>query len=104
MSARSRAEFGFDVYELAYEYAFLRRDNYEVSGTFGLHYTELELDLSAKAESSGGTLDRDISESGSVGAPLPAFGLRGQWALPYNFWIDAPRSGSRSRSTNTTAA
>ena len=89
VNARVKGEFGFDIYELAYEYAFLRRDSYEVSGTFGLHYTELELTMSAKAESSGGALDRDISESGNVGAPLPAFGVRGQWALPYDFWIDA---------------
>ena len=89
VDARVRGEFSFDVYELAYEYAFLRRDNYEVSGSFGLHYTELELTMSAKAESSGGTLTRDISQSGNIGAPLPVIGLRGQWALPYNLWIDA---------------
>ncbi|MBP9592793.1 MAG: hypothetical protein KBE42_12010, partial [Steroidobacteraceae bacterium] len=64
-------------------------ENYEVSGSFGLHYTELELTMSAKAESSGGTLTRDISQSGNIGAPLPVIGLRGQWALPYNLWIDA---------------
>jgi len=89
VSARVKAEFSFAVYELAYEYAFLRSENYEVSGSFGLHYTELDLELSAKAESSGGTLDADIRESGSVGAPLPVIGLRGLWALPYNLWIDA---------------
>ena len=89
VDARVRGEFSFDVYELAYEYAFLRRENYEVSGSFGLHYTELELTMSAKAESSGGTLTRDISQSGNIGAPLPVIGLRGQWALPYNLWIDA---------------
>lgn len=89
VNVRTRAEFSFSVYELAYEYAFLRRENYEVSGSFGLHYTELDLELSAKAESSGGVLERDIKESGSVGAPLPVIGLRGLWALPYDFWIDA---------------
>ncbi len=89
VDARVRGEFSFDVYELAYEYAFLRRENYEVSGSFGLHYTELELTMSAKAASSGGTLTRDISQSGNIGAPLPVIGLRGQWALPYNLWIDA---------------
>jgi len=89
VSARTRAEFSFAVYELAYEYAFLRRDNYEISGSFGLHYTELELTLSAKAETSGGALDVDIRESGDVGAPLPVIGLRGLWALPYDLWIDA---------------
>lgn len=89
VDARVRGEFSFDVYELAYEYAFLRRENYEVSGTIGLHYTELDLTMSARAASSGGTLTADISESGDVGAPLPAVGLRGQWALPHDFWVDA---------------
>lgn len=89
VNARVDAEFSFDIYELAYEYAFLRRENYEVTGSFGLHYTEMDLTLSAKAESSGGTLQRDISENGNVGAPLPVIGLRGLWALPHDFWIDA---------------
>ena len=88
VNARVNGEFGFDVYELTYEYAFLRRENYEVSASLGLHYTSLELTMSARAESSGGTLDTDISEKGSVGAPLPVIGLRGQWALPYDLWID----------------
>jgi hypothetical protein len=89
VNVRTRAEFSFAVYELAYEYAFLRRENYEISGSIGLHYTELELTLSAKAETSGGALDVDIKESGDVGAPLPVIGLRGLWALPYDLWIDA---------------
>ena len=45
----SQGEFNFDVYELAYEYAFLQRDNYEVAASIGVHYTELELTLSAEA-------------------------------------------------------
>ena len=89
VNARTRAEFSFAVYELAYEYAFLRRESYEISGSFGLHYTELELTLSARAETSGGALEADIKESGDVGAPLPVIGLRGRWALPYDLWIDA---------------
>lgn len=89
VSAKVDGEFDFDVYELAYEYAFLRRDTYELSGTIGLHYTELSLSLEAEAASSGGTLTADIKEEGSVGAPLPVIGLRGLWQLPHNFWIDA---------------
>ena len=87
-SARAQGEFNFDVYELAYEYAFLPRDNYEVAASIGVHYTELELTLSAEAEASGGTLAADISETGNVGAPLPVIGLRGLWALPRDFWLD----------------
>jgi hypothetical protein len=89
VDTKVKAESSFDIYELAYEYAFLRRENYEVTGTFGLHYTDLGFSLSAKASSSGGTLDEDIKEDASVAAPLPAIGLRGLWALPYNLWIDA---------------
>ena len=89
VNAKVKGEFDFDVYELAYEYAFLRRESYELSGSIGLHYTELSMSLAAKASSSGGTLQTDIKEEGSVGAPLPVIGLRGLWQLPHNFWIDA---------------
>ena len=40
-SARAQGEFNFDVYELAYEYAFLLRDRYEIAASIGVHYTEL---------------------------------------------------------------
>ena len=89
VDAKVRSQFDFDVYELAYEYAFLRRETYELSGTIGLHYTDLSLELAAKASTSNGTLTADIREKASVGAPLPVIGLRGVWNLPYNLWLDA---------------
>lgn len=89
VNAKVDGEFDFDVYQLAYEYAFLRRDTYELNASIGLHYTELSLRLAAKASSSGGTLTADLKEEASVGAPLPVIGLRGLWQLPYHFWIDA---------------
>jgi hypothetical protein len=89
VNAKVDGEFDFDVYELAYEYAFLRRDSYELNATIGLHYTDLSLSLAAKAAASGGTLTADIKEEASVGAPLPVVGLRGLWQLPHHFWIDA---------------
>ena len=89
LSARAEGQIKFDIYELAYEYAFLRRENYEVTGTIGLHYTEFSARISAKAETSNGTLEQDISQKASVGAPLPVLGLRGMWGLPHHFWLDA---------------
>ena len=38
----------FDIYELAYEYAFLRRENLELSGSFGLHLAQFKVGLSAE--------------------------------------------------------
>lgn len=89
LHAKVNGEFNFDVYELAYEYAFLRRDTYELGGTIGLHYTDLSLSMAAKAAASSGTLQTDIKKEGSVGAPLPVIGLRGLWQLPRDFWVEA---------------
>ena len=89
VGAQVDGEFDFDIYELAYEYSFLRRDTYELNASIGLHYADLSLSLAAEASTSNGTLEADISEEGSVGAPLPVIGLRGLWRLPYDFWIDA---------------
>lgn len=88
VDAKVRADFEFDIYELAYEYALLHKDNYELSASIGLHMADLSMKLSAKAESSGGQLDESISGEASAAAPLPVIGLRGMWALPRNFWID----------------
>lgn len=80
----------FSIYELAYEYAFVRRENYEVAASAGVHYTDYEatLEADATATSTGGTADRRIERTGSVGAPLPVVGLRGTWLLSQTFSID----------------
>jgi hypothetical protein len=88
-NSRLKGDFSFDIYELAYEYAFLRRDSYEVTGSIGLHYTDLAMSLTQKLTAGGGSQQASVSEEASVGAPLPVIGLRGLWALPHNFWIDA---------------
>jgi hypothetical protein len=87
IDARLKAEFKFSVVELAYEYAFLRRDTYEVGASFGLHWTSIEAGLTAKSTATGGSLD--LHNKASVEAPLPVLGLRGLWKLPYDFYIDA---------------
>jgi len=89
VGAKVDAEFSFTVIEVAYEYSFMRRDNYELDASIGLHYTDLSSSLKAQAETSGGTLAGDISNSASVAAPLPVIGLRGIWDLSHNFWLDA---------------
>lgn len=89
VNAEIDSKFSFTVIEAAYEYAFLRRDRYELDASIGLHFTTVEASLKAKAESSGGTLTGDISNTGSVDLPLPVIGLRGIWDLTHNFWLDA---------------
>jgi hypothetical protein len=80
------------TYELAYEYAFWREPNYEISGTIGLHYSEISLRLSGQATitSDGGeSAAASVSKSNSLAAPLPVIGLRAGWAVAPQWYLDA---------------
>lgn len=81
------ASFDTRVAELAYEYAFVRRSNYEISGTLGVHDVRFALDVAAAQRNSTQTLElaRDANASG----PLPVIGLRGMWRFHPNFYLDA---------------
>jgi hypothetical protein len=90
VDAEIKAESNFDIYEIAYEYAFLKRENYELSGTIGLHWTTMSLALEGEASIVGGEPHTgSVRKEGSVDLPLPVFGLRGLWNLTHDFWIDA---------------
>jgi hypothetical protein len=90
------AEQKFRVYELAYEYAFLRGDNYEVAASGGVHYDDLTLTLSGDASLTVDTPTGPVmqpttfaTKQSSVPAPLPVLGLRGDWAASDNVYFDA---------------
>jgi hypothetical protein len=87
IDARLDARLDTRVAELAYEYAFLHRDRYEVTGSIGIHNLRFALDLSASQTGSGRTLalDRDAEADG----PLPVFGLRGVYRFNERFYADA---------------
>lgn len=76
-----KAEFNFEILELAYEYAFLRGERYELSGSLGVHNVEFSLGLSADVNVSGDTYENSIDETAKAGVPLPVVGLRGTWRL-----------------------
>lgn len=103
VNARVDADFSFDILEVAYEYAVLRGENYELNGSLGLHYMNLEASLEAQAEASGGTLTEDISKTARLDAPLPVIGLGGLWSLPHDLWVDASARSLRSPSMITMA-
>lgn len=81
------AEFDTDIIELAYEYSFVRRNNFEISGTVGLHNFSITTRLNAQASSNGTGVDLSSSAKGE--GPLPVIGLRGIWALSDHFYFDA---------------
>jgi len=90
------AETKFRVYELDYEFAFLRRPTYEIVALAGIHLDDLTLKLSGEAsltvDTPSGPVEQAAaftSRSNSIPAPLPVFGFRGDWAASPHVYLDA---------------
>lgn len=87
------AENKLTVYQLAYEYAFMREPTYEVVGSFGVHYMDMSVRLSGNATVTlpDGTVQPANFESktSSLPAPLPVLGVRGGWEVAPNWYLDA---------------
>jgi len=89
------AEQKFSVYELSYEFAFLRADNYEVVASGGIHYDDLTVTLSGNATLTVDTPTGPVQQpttfttkQSSVPMPLPVLGVRGDWAVSDHVYLD----------------
>ncbi|MEH6652288.1 MAG: hypothetical protein V7707_19875 [Motiliproteus sp.] len=82
-----------EVYNLAYEYAFIREPSYEVAASLGAHVMDMSIQMAGQAtltDASGGvSLTAFKSRVDSVTAPLPVIGVRGGWAIAPQWYIDA---------------
>ncbi len=87
VTAEVRSRFSFKVAELAYEYAFLQRANYEMMASLGLHAVRVKFELSGEATADGrsGQLS---TETASTSLPLPVIGLRGLWEFHRHWYLD----------------
>jgi hypothetical protein len=74
------------VAELSYEYAFLQRKSFELTGSIGIHNLGFDLSMSATQVSSGQT--RAIARSADADGPLPVVGLHGVWRLSDRFYVE----------------
>jgi len=90
------AETKFRVYELDYEFAFLRRPNYAIVALAGVHLDDLALKLSGNAsltvDTGGGPVEQTatfVTQSNSVPVPLPVLGVRADWAVSPHIYVDA---------------
>jgi hypothetical protein len=75
LSAQVSARSDTTIAQLTYEYAFLRRKRFEVAGSLGVYYADLEFDLT------GSAWQELRRQNASTHAPLPLFGVRGLWRL-----------------------
>jgi hypothetical protein len=81
--------YEFDIYELAYEYAFMKRETFELSGSIGFHLAQFKVGLSADVDAGGGGGTVEIGDEGELNAPLPVIGGRAIWRIHRDFWLDA---------------
>lgn len=89
VGTKIKGEVDFAVYQMAYEYLFLRRETWELGASIGVHYTTFETKLSATIESGGTSGSGTRKADADLNAPLPVIGLHGIWGVGHNLWLDA---------------
>lgn len=89
LGAMASASMDLQVIQLSYDYAFLRRSSYEIAAGIGLHMLAADMSVGAAVSAGGGSVSRELTESGSTNAPLPVLSLRGVWRLPHDFYLTA---------------
>lgn len=104
VGARIKGEVDFAVYQVAYEYVFMRREDWELSASAGVHYTTFETKLSATLETHGGTGSGTRSADADLNARCPSSGCTASGASATICGWTRRRSSSRCRSTSTAAA
>lgn len=73
------------IIELAYEYAFLRRENMELSGSFGIHNIKVEAGLRGAISGGAAAETEEVAEGDG---PLPVIGVHYLWHIGNNFYFD----------------
>ena len=91
-NAEVSAESKLGVYELSYEYAFIRKPTLEVAAGAGIHMMNMSIKLKGDAtftDSNGNVQPAEFSTSNSnLPAPLPVIGARATWAVAPNIYIE----------------
>jgi hypothetical protein len=73
------------VTEVAYAYAFVHNDHWELDGTAGIHNLKFSLGLTGNLQN----LQISKSQSASANGPLPVIGIEGIWRLVDTLYLDA---------------
>lgn len=89
VDATVSAKSELTVAQLSYEYAFHRRQDYELAASIGLHMLKAGLGLAATIDGPGGSGAVALDEEATSKAPLPVIGLRGLWRLSDKVYVGA---------------
>ena len=85
VNARISTRFDTMVAELAYEYAFLKGEHYELAGSVGIHDLTFKLQLAA----TGTNTSLQQSARADVDGPLPVLGVHYVWEFYPRWSLDA---------------
>jgi hypothetical protein len=89
VGATVRATSDLTIAQLSYEYAFVRKPNWELAGSFGVHYVDIGLGLEGTISAQGNQASRQAKADASSQAPLPVLGFRGLWRMGENWYATA---------------
>ena len=86
------ADSKLNVYELSYEYSFVRRPTFQLAAGGGVHVLNMSIKLAGQAtvtDANGNVSQASYSGSNSnLPAPLPVIGARAAWAVTPNIFIE----------------
>lgn len=85
VNAEISANHETKVAKLSYEYAFLRRENYELAASLGVH--NLQFDLTVQTQR-GGAEQALIERRADANGPLPVVGLNGVYRFNEQFYLE----------------
>jgi hypothetical protein len=86
LNAEVSASHETKVAKLSYEYAFLRRENYELAAALGVHNLQFDLKVSSLRGQGEQTL---IERRADANGPLPVFGLNGVYRFNEHLYVEA---------------
>jgi hypothetical protein len=88
VNATVSAEFKGKILEVAYEYAFVKREALEVAASIGAHALSVDFGISGNGLVNGRPVAA-AAETGDTNAPLPVVGLRAMWRFADDWYLDA---------------
>lgn len=81
-----------EIWQVAYEYAFLRNPQLELSAMLGVHVADIAMQVSGnanKVDASGNVINTGFAtRSADALAPMPVVGLRAAWAASPNWYLE----------------
>ena len=86
VSASVSTETSTTIIKLAYKYSFHRGERFEWGASFGLSTLISKAELAGQAQAGGGGTSFQ-SESDSVTAPIPVFGLHGEFRMTRQVYV-----------------